>query len=525
MGDVAESVSQKPGKSAPGKSAPGKNAASKQIRGSSLLLFGRFLSIAANFGVQVLTVRYLTKSDFGAFAYALSIVSLGENVVTLGLDRAVTRFIPIYEERGERGKLAGTLLMVTVGILGLGLGTCLLVFGLQNWIAGSLISDPQAVTLILILIFLSPLQALDGLVMGLFAVFSKPRAVFVRRHVLTPVLKLSVVLLLIVRSASVEFLAVGYVAAGAVGLALYAPMMIRLLRRRGLLQGLERGTLRVPYREVLSFTLPLLSSDLVYSVMTATNAILLGRYGGTVEVAAFRAVQPAARLNQLVFTSFTLLFTPLAARLFARGDRDGINRLYWQTAIWMAVFSFPVFSLTFSLAEPLTATLYGSRYAESATYLALMSLGYYFNSALGFNGLTLKVFGILRYIVVLNLLTAATNLVLSFLLIPRFGALGAAIGTCATLLAHNVLKQWGLRNGTGISLFEWRYARIYLGIAGAALVLWLVQVVFQPGIVVTGCCAALASLGVLRLGRSQLDVAEVFPELVRSRVGRWLFQG
>ena len=38
--------------------------------------------------------------------------------------------------------------------------------------------------------------------------------------------------------------------------------------------------------------------------------------------------------------------------MFARGDQDGMRGLYWQTAIWMAVFSLPVFLLTGPLAEP-----------------------------------------------------------------------------------------------------------------------------------------------------------------------------
>ena len=71
-----------------------------------------------------------------------------------------------------------------------------------------------------------------------------------------------------------------------------------------------------------------------------------------------------------------LLFTPLAARLFARGDRAGIRELYWRTAAWMAVFSFPVFALTFVCAHELTVALFGERYASSAPVLALLALGY-----------------------------------------------------------------------------------------------------------------------------------------------------
>jgi len=73
----------------------GGEATRRQIRGSSLLLGGRMLSLAVNFATQVLIVRYLSKADFGAFAYGLSIVSLGEALAVLGLDKAIARFLPI----------------------------------------------------------------------------------------------------------------------------------------------------------------------------------------------------------------------------------------------------------------------------------------------------------------------------------------------------------------------------------------------------------------------------------------------
>lgn len=501
------------------------SAASTQIRGSTLLLVGRTLSMAVNFVVQILIVRYLAKTDYGAFAYALSIVAFGQSLVTFGLDRAVTRFIPIYDEQRADDKLFGTLVMVTGTILSLGVALLLVVYGLQAWLGGALVSDPQAIALLLILIVLAPVQALDDLVTGLFAVFASPRAIFFRRYVLAPGLRLAVVVLLILGGSGASFLALGYLLAGVAGLAMYSVMLVRLLNDRGLLARLRPRQLRFPVREVFGFTIPLLSSDILYILMNTSDAVLLGYFRGAPEVGAFRVIQPAAGLNQLVFSSFTLLFTPLAARLFARHDREGINDLYWQTAIWMAVFSFPIFALTFSLAGPLTVALYEARYEESAVYLALLSFGYYFNTALGFNGLTLKVFGKLRFVLVINLLAAAVNVALNLVLIPRYGALGAAIGTCATLIAHNVLKQAGLRLGTGISLFEPRYLRVYLVIAGAVGGLLVVQVALRPAIAVNLVLVGIASLVVLAAGRAVLRIGDTFPELLRLPLARRLLGG
>jgi len=95
------------------------------------------LSLAVNFATQVLIVRYLSKADFGAFAYGLSIVSLGEALAVLGLDKAIARFLPIYEEHGAYGKLFGTLFMVGGTVLGVGLAFVLLAFGLHGLRAAS----------------------------------------------------------------------------------------------------------------------------------------------------------------------------------------------------------------------------------------------------------------------------------------------------------------------------------------------------------------------------------------------------
>ncbi len=498
-------------------------ATRRQIRGSSLLLVGQLLAKGVNFGVQVMIVRYLSQSDYGAFAYGLSIVALGQSIATFGLDRAITRYVTIYHEQRDYNKLFGTLLMVVALIASLGLTMALLLRGSPGLAARVLGSEPEAFSLLLILIFLSPIQALDSVLVGMFAVFASSRSIFFRKYVLGPGLKLSVVLLLILLRSDVYFLAGGYLAASILGVAIYTTVLIHVMRAQGVFDHFNRKAIEIPWREILSFTLPLLTSDVLYAVMNTMDVIVLERSRGSVDVAALRAVHSTAVLNLSVMSSFALLFTPFAARMFARNDREGINNLYWQTAIWIAVISFPIFALTFSVAQPITLLLYGQRYAQSGIILAVLSLGYYFNAALGFNGLTLKVYGRVRYSVVINVLAGVFNLGAILLLIPRYGALGAAIGTTSALIIHNILKQAGLRLGTGINLFEWRYFRVYLVILLCALGLLLVQVVTSAPVYVSIALAALASMVVIGLNRKLLKVGQNFPELLRLPLARRLF--
>ena len=103
-----------------GSGNPGKNANRAQIRGSSLLLVGRVIGLGLDFATQVLIVRYLSKTEYGAFAVALSVVAIGTTICLLGLERTVGRFAPIYHEKGDYGRMWGTLGVVIGTVVGMG---------------------------------------------------------------------------------------------------------------------------------------------------------------------------------------------------------------------------------------------------------------------------------------------------------------------------------------------------------------------------------------------------------------------
>lgn len=487
----------------------------KQIRGSSLLLAGKLLAMGINFACQVLIVRYLSTTDYGAWAYGLSVVAFCHNLAVFGLDRGITRFIPIFHEKEEYDKLFGTLILVFGSIL-LSSAVIIAAFNIAPEQVARLIKDKdQPLTLLFIMIFLIPTDALDGLLTGLFASFANPRAIFFRKHLLGPLLRLGVIMLLMLFNAQVTFLAYGYLAASGLGVAMYIVLLLRLMRRQGLFQHFNLQSIIIPAKEVFGFTIPLLSSDLVSILTNSANTLILGYFHSPSEVALYRVVLPAADFNKLVMTSFALLFTPSAARLFANKDFKAINDLYWRTAVWIGVLTFPIFALTFSMAKPVTLALYGARYESSWVFLQLMSFGYFFSAALGFNGLTLKVLGKLRYIVTINILAVVVNIGLNFLLIPKYGALGAAIGTSCTMVAHNIFKQAGLRFASGISIFDWNYLRFYLIIAGAAAALFLTTLFFSESIYVALPLVALTSFIVLKMCKDKLKVEETFPELLK----------
>lgn len=154
-----------------------RDATKKQIRGSSLLLVGKLLSMGINFAAQVIIVRYLSKTDYGAWAYALSVVSFCQNIAIFGLDRGITRFIPIYHEKNDYNKLFGTLVLVFGSIL-LACGLVIAAFYAAPEQVARLVNDKdQPIALLFVMILLLPTESMDALLTGLFASFTDRKSV------------------------------------------------------------------------------------------------------------------------------------------------------------------------------------------------------------------------------------------------------------------------------------------------------------------------------------------------------------
>ncbi len=496
----------------------------KQIRGSGLLLSGRGVGQGLKFLAELMVVRYLSTEGYGAWTYALAAVTFLRGMSALGLNRALSRYLPLHLERGEFQQFYGVLVFVFGALVAAGTIVVAGFYALPEEVAALAgVSSEQALALLFIVIFLVPVEIIDIGLTGVSAAFGDSRTIFVRRFLLHPGLRIAVAGTLVLMKADITLLAYGYLFSGVVGIAYYGWAVAVQMRDRGLLdRGLLRG-LRLPVRKVLSYTTPVMASDWCSIFMLTAGPLLLGYFTDMSTVALYQVVVPVAALNTLVAQSFTMLFEPSASRLHARGDATGLNDHYWRTAVWVAVLTFPLFALSFTASIPLTVLLFGERYAAAGPILTLLASGHFIGSMAGFNSEALRVTGSLRWLIAVNALGAATTVGLSVLLIPGMGAMGAAIGFAAGHFLYAVLKQVAVQRATGVKAFDLTYKGPYITMAVVALLLLVTRLTWpaEPWILVPA--AVVGSLVVYFSARASLSVLDTFPELGRSKLMRTIF--
>jgi O-antigen/teichoic acid export membrane protein len=500
---------------------PSASVTRRQIRGSGLLLAGRALSSGLKFGAELLIVRYLTTSQYGAWTYALAAVVFLRGLSALGLSRAISRYLPLHLERREISDFYGVLVFVCGSVVLAGAVVIATFYVFPEQIAAlSGIAADQPLDLLFILIFLVPLETLDNALTGVCAAFGDSRTIFVRRSILHPGLRVGIAATLVLMGADVMFLAYGYLLAGVIGVAYYAWGVVGAMRRRGILRlDLLRG-IRLPVRRVLAYTTPVMAADSCTIFMATAGPLLLGYFSEMSTVALYQVVVPVAAMNTIVQQSFVMLFEPAASRMLARRDPGGLRELYWRSAVWVAVLTFPLFALSFTVAEPLTVLLFGSRYAAAAPILSLLATGNFVAAMAGFNGATLRVSGHIRPLIAANIIGAVTTVGVSILLIRSMGALGAGVGTALGAVVFAVLKQVALQASTGVPAVARGYRGPYATIAVTTVVLLAARILWPDNPWILVPAAALGSLVVFASARVNLSVSHTFPEVAGSRLLR-----
>ena len=222
-------------------------------------------------------------------------------------------------------------------------------------------------------------------------------------------------------------------------------------------------------------------------------------------------IRPAAALTMIVANSFYVLYVPVASRLAARHDLAGSGDLFWRTAIWVAVATFPIFAVSFALGRPIAVSV-RERYAELGIYLSILAVGYLINATFEFSGATLTAHRHTRTVALLNLAAAMFGVVATLILVPLAGALGAAVAAAGTLIVQVLLLHLAMGPKVGIPLIHRGAVRVFAIILIATIDLIVVQAVLPFGWW-TVAVAAVTSAIVVFLCREALRIDTPFPEV------------
>lgn len=388
------------------------------------LLLDRVVRMGMALVVGVWVARYLGPARFGQLNFAIAFVALFGTVTTLGLEQIVIRDLVHRPE--EANEILGTTLVLrlTAGVAAAALSV-LAVHLLQP-------SDTESLLLVAILSSTLLFQAFDTIdslfqsqVRSKLTVWAKNSAFLIFA---------AIKILLIRHKAPLSWFAIataGEIAAGAMGLIL----VHRIVRGRLRAWTISRSRAAMLLRQ----SWPLIFSGLAIMVYMRLDTIMLKMMSGDTAVGVYSA---AVRVSEVwYFIPSAIVSSVSPAIMLAKDDPLLFHNRLRRLFALMTIVSYSIGTLVAVFSPLIIRMLYSASYSAAAPILSV----HIWASIFVFLGVAQTPWDVTHNLMKLSLyrtsLGAVLNVAINLVLIPRLGAMGAAIATVISYAIASVFAN------------------------------------------------------------------------------------
>lgn len=408
--------------------------------GSSVVL--KAYGIAAAFLTSLLLARSIGPDGYGAYAFAISAVTLLSVPSGLGLDRLAVRIVAIFKVDKEWGALRGfikysnTLTAIVSIILSALLAVAI------HWRILPL--DPQLQGGLQAALFLVPVLALTALRQAVL------RGLKFVTHGQIPELFLRPTLLLIAVSILSNFRPALLSTASAIWITVIAGFIAFLV---------GTAVLRVKFASVMQDeqedsqgseitasqkktwlyeALPFISLGLITVANNRADILLLGFLSSPDQVGVFHVASRLSDLCVLALYASNTAAAPYFAELLSSKQHASTERAAKGISSWSFWLTVPVV-VVLLLLGPQLLKLFGAEFESGFLVLGILAMAQLFNAAVGSVGTVLNMAGKAKFTSFGIMAGLMVNVITSFVLVPLYGAVGAAWSSALALITWNAV--------------------------------------------------------------------------------------
>jgi O-antigen/teichoic acid export membrane protein len=402
-------------------------------KGGSIVFVGSLFSYGSQLLFGILLTRLLGSEQYGQYKVALVAGEIAAGFALLGLNCAMVRFVSLFASRRDTAGLWGALQvgvgLTTLSSLLIGAG----LYALATPLALHLFHEPRLVPLLRLASLIVPFSALTSILGEATMGFKKMQYNVGAKQIAQPLTRLILLVPLALLGLTVGKAMIPYIAGLIVACALLMYFLNRLFPLRRPLQTARRET-----GGLLRFALPAYFSTLINTFGPNLQTVLLGSLNTMSTVGIFAAANQVSTASTMFNQSIGTASSPILSELHGQEDTKQMRHFYKTTAKWMFTFNLPMFLIVLLLSEPILM-IFGREFMAGSATLNILALANLVIAAAGVSDGLLVMTGYTSVKLANSIVQATLSIGLCFLLIPRWGALGAAAAALATFAVSHLL--------------------------------------------------------------------------------------
>jgi O-antigen/teichoic acid export membrane protein len=417
--------------------------------GAAIVGIGNIVGSVLKFGSNYLLQVGFGAALYGLYSIALALIQLIASLCNLGLGDTTIRYTAIYQTRQQMRPLYGLIIFCSglAGVMGIMGAVGLIVFAPT---LAATKNEPRLVPLLGLMAPLIPLMSLQVVWFGSLQGLKLFKWRIISERIIIPVVLLVVIIVFFVFTPSLFIIASATIIS--VGLGTFAGSYW-LYRSASLLVKGRRP--RFEIREWIVFSLFNFLTSITEVVLESVDTLLLVVYAvDNSQVGQYNAAIKISDFIAMPLFSLTTMFAPTIAELHSKSEHVKLGIMYKVVNKWTITLSLPIF-LVATLFSRTLLQLSGRSFVDAWPLLVVSAIGSLVNAATGSVGYILLMTGHQKWSFVNSVTSVALNVIFGAVLIPRYGAMGAALGTMSALILLNIIRYIQVRFILKMNPYAW----------------------------------------------------------------------
>jgi O-antigen/teichoic acid export membrane protein len=445
------------------------------VKGAGLSFIGMAISNITLYASRLVVARYMDASEYGMIFLGMLIMNIIMIFATLALEAGVTRYVPYYAAKNEKGKVKGLFasslkLSIPVGILAF-----LITFFLSDYIAITFFHEPSLASVIRIFSLAVPFFVAYKIFEAGFIAMKRMDLCTGVRDIFRPLFTILLVFLVLFFGFGFLGATISY-AAGFIVMSILSYLVIK----RKIFPLFGTRTKAAPMeKKLLKYSIPVLLYTIAWAFVPKIDTLMIGALKTTADVGLYQTALPTSQLVIIPASALGSLFLPVISELLARKKACDINETYKVVSKWSFYIVFPMFLVLFMYSGAIINMLFGYEYIEAKTALSLLAIA---SLIFMFNSFSMNMLNMLeknKFLFINSIVTLIAAVYLNYLLIPAYGINGAAIAMAISYSIMTALSILEVRHFCGAHPFHRdMFKSVVAGIVSIIIVYYATKTLF-----------------------------------------------
>lgn len=192
-------------------------------------------------------------------------------------------------------------------------------------------------------------------------------------------------------------------------------------------------------KSVIFTSLPMMLSTAMSLIILQTDILMLGAMVEAEQVGIYAIIVKLATLTIFLLTSVNVVIAPKISELFYSGKIIELKKLLLKTTSLISIFTLPIVLILIFFGKEILE-IFGKEFTIGYSALIILLIGQIINILAGPVEFFLNMTGHQKNLNYIVITSAIINIILNFILIPKYGFMGAAFASMVSLSLSKIIS-------------------------------------------------------------------------------------